>query len=196
MHGDMDDSDSIVLTRGQFVGFNGASGPAGAVLQALLLTKHLLVVGTSMKDDNFLRLIHEVAAYRQRLLNKNGMVVKSVASAEPLKFGTVLAVDEDPARRALHAQYFNWQSMSGKNVPERARQLEIFLDAVAMFAASDNSWLLDDSFVYLHTDREKELAERARALARDVRRECSANGAWSELASELEGFGAASISEQ
>lgn len=40
MHGDMETPESAVLTRGQFVDFTGTSGPAGAVLQALLLTRH------------------------------------------------------------------------------------------------------------------------------------------------------------
>ena len=39
------------LTRSQFVGFDAASAPSGAVLQALLLSKHLLVVGTSSPSD-------------------------------------------------------------------------------------------------------------------------------------------------
>lgn len=192
MHGDVEDTGSIVLTRGQFVGFTGVSGPAGAVLQSLLLTKHLLVVGTSMKDDNFLRLIHEVAAYRKRSHAVTETSAGSAGHHEPDRFGTILSLDEDAARRELHAPYFHWRWMPGEQEPARARNLEIFLDAIAMYASGDNSWLLDESFAYLHDDRQKELAARVRAVAGDIRRNGDATNAWGALADELDSFGAGS----
>ena len=36
----------------------------GALLQSLLMTEHLLVVGVSLNDDNIVRLAYEVQAYR------------------------------------------------------------------------------------------------------------------------------------
>jgi len=191
MHGDVDAPATIVLTRAQFVGFAGASGPAGAVLQSLLLTKHLLVVGTSMKDDNFLRLIHEVAAYRKRSNESVGQTSRPVP-AEPDRFGTILSLADDPARRELQAPYFQWLAMPGETVPESARQLEIFLDALAMYASGDNSWLLDERFAHLLDERQRDLAVRVCALARDVRRHGGGSGAWATLADELDAFGARS----
>lgn len=195
MHGDVKDSSSIVLTRGQFVGFTAALAPAGAVLQSLLLTKHLLVVGTSMKDDNFLRLIHEVAAYRRRSHEaaQKG-AASSGAQTKQDQFGTILSLEDDPARRELQAPYFHWLSMPGASISESARQLEIFLDAVAMYASGDNSWLLDERFAHLLDGRQQGLAAQVRALALDIRRQAVSSSAWTALADELDGFGARSRS--
>jgi len=194
MHGDVDAPSTIVLTRGQFVGFAGASGPAGAVLQSLLLTKHLLVVGTSMKDDNFLRLIHEVAAYRKRS-NESVKQTTGPAPAEPDKFGTILSLTNDPARRELQAPYFHWLSMPGDTLPESARQLEIFLDALAMYSSRDNSWLLDERFAHLLDAHQEELADRARLLGRDIRQRAGSASAWRALAADLDAFGAGSAKD-
>src|SRR5690606_11665136 len=45
MHGDVHDPAGIVLTRSDFVRYDSRSRPMGSVVQALLLTRHLLVVG-------------------------------------------------------------------------------------------------------------------------------------------------------
>ncbi|NED68449.1 SIR2 family protein, partial [Streptomyces sp. SID10244] len=63
LHGDIDRSASIVLTRRDFVLFDAKSRPAGSLLQALLLTKHVLIVGASLADDNVIRLAMEVDEY-------------------------------------------------------------------------------------------------------------------------------------
>ncbi|WP_082573150.1 MULTISPECIES: SIR2 family NAD-dependent protein deacylase [unclassified Nocardioides] len=65
MHGDIEHPDKIVLTRRHFVQFDAQTRPAGALLQSLLMTRHLLVVGVSLNDDNVVRLAHEVQAYRE-----------------------------------------------------------------------------------------------------------------------------------
>jgi hypothetical protein len=184
MHGDLRYPDSIVLTRGQFVGFTSASGPSGAVLQSLLLTKHVLVVGTSMTDDNVLRLIHEVTAYRH--LHRP----KDAPSRNVDKLGTLLEVGNDPARRELHKSQFHIHQLSGRELPDRARQLEIFLDAVTMYASSDHSWLLDPRFNFLLDQPSRKLAEDALSLAGKVRSASKAGNAWEALARQLALFGA------
>ena len=97
MHGDLKERKSIVLTRSQFVRFMAISEPSGAVLQTMLLTKHLLVVGTSMTDPNVLRLIHEVSEYRAANRSLNA---KEAPDADI--FGTVLDISAEPAREQLH----------------------------------------------------------------------------------------------
>lgn len=188
LHGDLKDPASIVLTRSQFVGFTGVAGPAGAVVQSLLLTKHLLVIGASMTDDNFLRLIYEVGAYRGRA--RNALESENGTKTEAQQFGTILSLSDDAARRQLYRPYFSWQAMPGENDAIRARQLEIVLDAVAMHASDDYSWLLDERFNFLLNRGEQRLASRVRALAADVERETGAGDAWGVLLDQLERFGA------
>ncbi|SDU81175.1 SIR2-like domain-containing protein [Microlunatus sagamiharensis] len=169
LHGDITDPKSIVLTRAQFVDFASASGPAGAVVQAILLTKHLLIVGASMNDDNVLRLIYEVAAYRERVFNRPDKPEAAGGAAQTgsHRFGTILSLTDDAARAALHAPYFDWAVMPGDGIEGRARQLEVFLDAVAMFASTDRSWLLDDRFSDLLEPEDHELVHDARARGED-----------------------------
>jgi len=187
-HGDKARPESIVLTRGQFVDFNAASGPSGAVLQSLLLTRHLLVVGTSMTDDNVLRLIHEVAVYRERNQDRAGD--SSDEPSDRVPFGTILDVSGNPARRELHREHFHWVSLPGETLEDRARLLEVFLDGVAMYASGDNSWLLDERFAFLLQGEERKLADRVRELTRAIPRSPEPSSAWTALAQRLEEFGA------
>jgi len=188
LHGDYKDPNSIVLTRSQFVGFTGVAGPAGAVVQSLLLTKHVLVVGASMTDDNFLRLIYEVGTYRDRV--QKALALENRTKLEPQQFGTILSLSDDPARSQLYRPYFVWEAVPGKGEPARARQLEIFLDSVGMYASNDFSWLLDESFEFLLDEGEQHLAEKVRSLAADVESDGKGDS-WSALLEQLERFGAA-----
>lgn len=151
MHGDVDDQESIVLTRRHFVRFDATTRPAGALLQTLLITRHLLLVGASLNDDNVVRLAHEVEAYREDH-NLTG------------EFGTLLDVNDDRVRERLWRDQLHWLTMQGGDVPERARSLEIFLDVVACFASTNGSWLLDPRFAALLQPAEQELAEKIRRL--------------------------------
>ena len=65
MHGDVEHPDKIVLTRRHMVMYDAANRPSATLLQSLLLTKHLVVIGASMTDPNVVRLTHEVDEYRQ-----------------------------------------------------------------------------------------------------------------------------------
>lgn len=180
MHGDVEKPSSVVLTRSQFLDFTSGSGPAGAVLQSLLLTKHVLIVGTSMTDDNLLRLIHEVQAFRDRHRPKGA----------PLdEFGTILDVGNDLARQRLHERHFDWVGMAGDSLEARARNLEVFLDAVAMYAATDHSWLLDPEFGDLLDVSERALAQQARDLSSQLRDRAVPASPWEALAETLVAFG-------
>ncbi|WKN47428.1 SIR2 family protein [Nocardioides sp. Arc9.136] len=176
LHGDVDHPESIVLTRRDVVRFTAEVGPTGAMLQNLLLTRHLLVVGSSMTDDNVVRLAQEVQVHREQ----HGVVGE---------VGTVLDVDDDAARGQLWGGQLSWLTLPGGRLEERARNLEIFLDAVAARASDDARWLLDPRFSGL-------LDEDGQALAADVRRlraaaaEHDATGAWRPLVAALDALGA------
>lgn len=148
MHGDVAHRESIVLTRRSFVRYDANTRPAGSLLQALMMTKHLLVVGTSMSDDNVIRLAIEVDDF----LDKAAM------------FGTFVDVSRPSARPRLWNKRFRWINCRGEDTGERVRQMEIFLDAVAMYAASDASWVLDERFAGLLWPDEATQARAARVV--------------------------------
>ncbi|HEU4566702.1 MAG TPA: hypothetical protein VFR99_01635, partial [Marmoricola sp.] len=116
-----------------------------------LLTRHLLVVGASLNDDNVVRLLREVEVYREESEGNGPMA-------------TFLDVEDDTARRELWEDQLAWSTMPGDSLAERARALEIFLDTVAWHAADTSSWLLDERFASLLDDPAREAAAAARAL--------------------------------
>jgi hypothetical protein len=180
MHGSLDDPGSIILTRRDFVQYDARVKPAASVLQAVALTRHMLMVGLSMKDDNVVRLLLEVDEYRK--------ASATVASTEP--FATLLDVSGDTARAELWKGQVTWLRMGDGELPKSARELEIFLDAVSMYACQDASWLLDERFAGMLTPSQQALASRSRDLLRDIEKESGKDDGWSALANSLKWFGA------
>jgi len=173
MHGDVDHADKIVLTRTDFVRYDAFIRPAGSVLQSLVLTRKLLIVGASMSDDNVVRLAYEAAEYRRE-------------SGQRTRYGTLLDVDGKPGMRELWDRQLDWLTMDGASFEERARTLEVFLDAVAAFASQDASWLLDERFLHLLGDSAP-LAARLRELSREVPMD---QDVWAPLRAALGDLGA------
>ena len=174
LHGDVTDPDSIVLTRRDVVRFDAHTRPSGALLQTLLMTRHVLIVGASMADENVVRLTQEVQVYRE-------------AHGVMTEFGTLLDVDDDEARAELWEGQLTWLSMRGSRLEDRSRELEIFLDSLAAHAVADAPWLLDPRFGGLLDDEGERLAEHARRLRRDLE---SAGAEWDRLRWALDLLGA------
>jgi hypothetical protein len=182
LHGDVDRPERIVLDRRSFVTYDARRRPLGGVLQAALLTKHLLVVGASMTDDNVIRLVHEVAELTE---DHRG----------PAPFGTVLSVRTDPLRLHLWEPEFDFVDLGADTDDDAvaARELEIFLDRVALLAAPRSAHLLDPRYrELLKTDEERELADELRDVVARVEAVRGAESAcgWDDVAAALEGFGA------
>lgn len=182
MHGDVSECGSIVLTRAQFVRYAGSSSAHGAVLQELMLTRHLLVVGTSLNDDNVLRLVHEVKALR-------------ATSGVKSRIGTVLTLRPDEVLAELYDKEFEFVAVAPASASnaEAARALEIELDQIAMYGCGNASYLLDPSYTGMLNGREREVAEQARALADAVAAidHWRSVDAWRLLGETLAAFGAA-----
>lgn len=148
-HGDVEHGD-LVLTAEQYERFQADKGPVASVIQALfLLSRHILVVGYSLRDQNILKLIREVAD----LLAKNG--------TENQQFGTVLSLAAQVATEPNpHLPVLSLTEPSDTGIPAAARQLEVFLDLLAWHATRDEaSWLLDPTYRSLLSDSERALVE-------------------------------------
>ncbi|MGV9795286.1 SIR2 family protein [Gordonia sp. NPDC003422] len=151
LHGDASRPETIVLTRRDFVLFDTKSKPAGALLQALLLTKHLLIIGASLNDDNVIRLAMEVDEY---------LVRSGLRTAR----GTFVDVSGKSARQELWTQQFHWLICDGASTSARARRMEILLDAVSACATADAPWVLDERFDGLLPEQDRAVTEKARSL--------------------------------
>ncbi|MCH5642268.1 SIR2 family protein [Gordonia sp. ABSL49_1] len=153
LHGDASRPETIVLTRRDFVLFDTKSKPAGSLLQALLLTKHLLIIGASLNDDNVIRLAMEVDEYLVR-------------SGSRTARGTFVDVSGKPARQELWTEQFHWVICEGDSTSARARRMEVLLDAVSAFATADAPWVLDERFDGLLSEQDRAVTADARALLR------------------------------
>ena len=58
MHGCVTQPQDIVLTRKDYIRYAENSAALGGIVQALMMTKHMLFVGFSLQDDNFHRYLH------------------------------------------------------------------------------------------------------------------------------------------
>lgn len=189
MHGDARFPETIVLSRSDFVGYDARSRPIAAVVQSLLMTTHLLVVGASMTDDNFLRIAHEVLLFRAGSTPLDGARGRDRPGGRAL--GTVVTFTADDATRRLWEGRFDYVAVADERTDgagAHARRLAIFLDAVAMLATPP-AYVADERYAALLTEPERDVAAAARTLRAQIA-DLPDGGAWASLAEALDALGA------
>ncbi|SOC52323.1 SIR2 family protein [Ornithinimicrobium cerasi] len=142
LHGTAGDSE-IVLTEDEYKSHREENGkPLYALVQGLLMTSHLLFVGFSLTDSNYLDLADPVAKLYARSGGRDKVAtalgLKSLANQERVldeAFAHVSFGEEDRGREAA------------------GRTLEIFLDRVVWRA----SRLREEAHAYLMDDRYEDL---------------------------------------
>jgi hypothetical protein len=184
MHGCVSRPESIVLTREDYLRFEQNRSALAGIVQALLMTRHMLFVGFSFTDDNFHRIAHAV---RQSLASSEGMRSK--------RFGTTLVVNPNPLAHELWADDVEWTTFPADadealdRIMQQARGVDIFLDRMAARASTTASHLMDPRYEAVLSDAEKELRDRLQQLARDVGPEVRATRAWAEVDRLLKSLG-------
>jgi hypothetical protein len=157
LHGSLDRPDHldhIVVTRRDYMELARDRSALFGIVQALLVTKHLLFVGYSLADEDFNQLVYEIRT-----------AIGSAKTKKPL--GTVLMVEDWPLATV-------WEdilrvSQVGKAEPGRPeRRLQILLDRVAHLATSHHSYLLDSSFEGLLEPDERKIAAKLRDVQQVV----------------------------
>lgn len=140
LHGCVEDRDRIVLSRDDYLRFEEQGTALAGIVQALLLTRHMLFVGYSLKDDNFARLVHQVRT----------AVGTAETRPDTEPFATAIATTELGLFQDLWKADIDWVSTAttGSNGPRRAA---IFLDRVVALASSPAAHMLDPSFDALFT---------------------------------------------
>jgi NAD-dependent SIR2 family protein deacetylase len=88
MHGDLGRHHQMVLSRDEYLGYDARWRPLASMLQAAMMTRHVLFVGCSLHDENFVRLEREVSL----LLRQMGLTQQ---------VGTALTLHEAPLLLAL-----------------------------------------------------------------------------------------------
>ena len=190
LHGSVDHRRDIVLTREDYYDYAGRRGALRGIVQALLITRHMLFVGFSLQDDNFLRIAHEVrTAVRQP---------KRDAVAHP--YGTVLTLFEDSLSAELWREDLKVWPVGGKppkgKAPFRrallanARKQEILLDELLVRSTTSAGYLLDPRFAGALDDSEERARELLEDLAAAAAHAPTDSPTWTQIRSLLAGFGA------
>jgi hypothetical protein len=164
LHGDSAHPDSVVLTRDEYLQLGDSRAALAGVLHSLLLTRHVLFVGTSMLDDDLIRIAHQV---------RRALRVEGAGSAR--RNGTVLALREDPARARLWERDVETVAMGPAGTPsaEAARRLEVLLDLIGCLSTPPTGYLLDPAYRGLLDDEERALSAALTALAETLPEETS-----------------------
>jgi hypothetical protein len=175
MHGDID-SDTLVFTRADYLNFDAYWRPLASMVQATMMTRHMLFIGFSMTDENFIRLGHDVSLLLKRI-NRSGYV------------GTVLTLHHDPLRVKLWDPYLQFAEMVGPcDTDDAARVHDIFLDLVAMNAADGEvSYLLDPRYSSLVPNADSPVFTKLIELGKAVGAE--QDDRWPDVAEFLKSHG-------
>jgi hypothetical protein len=167
LHGSVGEPKNIVLTRSDFLEMPRRYGALMGLVQGLLMMRHLMFVGYSLKDEDFHELVHEVRTARGK-------------NAAAIIRGTVLTLKDDDLERELWADDLDIIPMVTKKQPghvnaqtnndttnddilKAARQLELFLDLVAYLSTTSAAFFLDEDYNSL-SDDEPELRDALRKL--------------------------------
>jgi NAD-dependent SIR2 family protein deacetylase len=173
MHGDVDRG-RVVLSRDAYLSYDAQSRPLASMVQATMMTGHLLFVGYSLADENFVRLGRDVS----RLL-RDTAVKRDV--------GTVLSVDPLPMLDELWGEDLQHVRMPGAGM-EAARFLDIFLDQCAtVAAANERSYLLDPRYRALVGEFDTPVRQQLIELARAVQAEPGHR--WADVRDFLQRYG-------
>jgi hypothetical protein len=188
LHGSIDKPDSIVLTREDYLRYGDRRAALAAIVQALLLTRHMLFVGFSLTDDNFHRIADDVRK-----------AIRGSSKAGPARpFGTALlpapGLTEQLWRDDLHCVSMETERPSGAGRAILSRRLEIFLDCLLAHATSNAAHLLDDAYEDIFTPEEREIRQGLRALQQAVGQAARHAPAWARIAQLLRDLGDASES--
>jgi hypothetical protein len=179
LHGDAAHPQSVVLTREEYLQFGSSRAALAGILHSLLLTRHVLFVGTSMLDDDLIRIAHQVRS----ALQLQGAVPER-------RNGTVLTLRQDMARARLWERDVETVAMGPADAApaEAARRLEVLLDLIGCLSTPPTGYLLDPAYRALLDDEERALAAALREAAGAVRPD-SRSAAAQEVAALLRRLG-------
>lgn len=180
LHGCITRPDDIVLTRDDYLRYAERRAALAGIVQALLITRHMLFVGFSLSDDNFHRIVHDV----------RNAVRLNVTPQDGSRFGTALLPVREPFVEELWSRDIQVVSL-GENgdIAEAARRMEIFLDLLALEAFRATPHLLDDTYDGILTHEERVMREAVRRLKASIPEDLRESPAWEPVRRFLTSLG-------
>lgn len=176
MHGGVHEPGSIILSRTDYLRFEGEGVALAGVVQAMLLTRHLVFVGYSLSDDNFHRLVHQAA---QVGAGAAGAVRRPGRSMR----ATALTPEAAGLAERVWGDRVEFVSTASSGAMD-ARCLAILLDAVAADTAPPTEHLLDPSYAGLFREDDRTIGRRLADLWAAVEEASSAEGCGPSLVAD------------
>jgi SIR2-like protein len=182
LHGCVNHPEDIVLTRQDYLRYGDRRSALQGIVQALLVTHHMLFVGFSLTDPNF----HQIADDVRKALHPDGR------TREGSEFGTALTLQPDEIRAELwkHDLVLTAVGEPDAEVADAARLLEIFLDCLVARSGLPTHHLLNAAFDGALTPGERELRDRLWELSQKVSDDARSQPAWQMVQGLLADLGA------
>lgn len=206
MHGCVQHPQDIVLTRTDYLRYDDNRAALKGIVQALLITRHILFVGFSLTDDNFHGIIEEVrkAIRAEGRCSSCGMLQTEprgeipdthreqlrgrVAHKPPEKFGTALSPARNQFLKELWDKDLSWRHFHEEENQEAYRIQEIFLDYLASLSVSAVH-LMDPRYDKVLTHEERLLRNALTGFIDGIDKEAKKAPAWKEIEALVKRFG-------
>jgi hypothetical protein len=172
LHGCVSRPSDIVLTREDFLRYEHHRAALAGIVQALLITKHILFVGFSLKDENF----HRIADAVRRAMRGEANGADARRAANRPRFGTVLRLEADPLLETL------WRDDLDFLRVDTPRRVEIFFDALLAATPPPLTHFLDPRFSGAYSNDERVLAGAFQRFLADLPADAKRGDAWTEIA--------------
>lgn len=185
MHGSVDHPEDIVLTREDHLRYSERRAALAGIVQALLVTRHMLFTGFSLQDENFHRLVHDV----------RNAIGESRRHGARTGFGTALVLRPEPFLKELWAADLQVLTLENEDAADEesrrngARRMEIFLDQMLLAATSSVEHLLDSTFEGVLTPPEREVRDALCAMKQRVPEQARTGPVWERVARFLQDLG-------
>jgi hypothetical protein len=168
MHGCVTDPEHIVLTRKDYIRYADRAAALSGIVQAKLMTKHMLFVGFSLTDDNFYRIADTVK--------------KSLPTGA--KFGTAMQLMPALLKEELWSEELSFVNCGAVGEPFAAavRRHSILLDYISALANSHACPILDPRFHNVISAGQKKLGARLQAFLDGLDNEAMATKEYSKFA--------------
>lgn len=145
------------------------------------MTSHLLFVGFSLTDKNFLAMAEAVSKVRARAQDR-----------ESSKPGTALALTAEGLERAKYKD-LDMLSMGGASSAGGARVLEIFLDRLVWAASTEselaNEYLLDGRYASGLSERDRALRDLLVDMVENASPQAKSSSGWTRVEECLRSLG-------
>jgi hypothetical protein len=183
LHGDARRGTGIVVRRQDYLRFGAEQSALAGIVQSLMFTRHMLFVGFSLVDDNFIRIADDVTRILDRYADRDR------GHTAGRRLGTTVGLHDDPAKRALWPHLDHAIVAEGDmDTAERARRLEVFLDLVSARVERSRSYLLDERYADLLGHADRRLAKHLGGMIDDAEA-LQDSGSWPIVAELLHNLG-------